>query len=192
MMKTNTALSLLALAAALVMSSWTRTPPRQLRALVGILCGLAALMGLLVLVAVRARREPRHRRAAALTAATGVRREAPVEESGRFPNRMSPNAAVGLILVAIALFSALFSALFVADPRHGRRASMALQASAVAAVLLGFAALIGYGYGVVLLDKPTAFIRFSPCTSAFSHGALRRASTHLVKPVVGETLALVT
>jgi signal transduction histidine kinase/ActR/RegA family two-component response regulator len=108
-----------------------------------------------------------------------------IPESARFPNRMSPNAALGVILLGVAVA-------WVRSPRPWRAA--VAQGLTLAVLALSLFALVGYSYGAVLLYKPTPFIRISPYSAAalvvLACGLLSlRLDVGLMRLVVGRNLA---
>ncbi|MDB4982159.1 MAG: hypothetical protein JWM82_2911 [Myxococcales bacterium] len=81
----------------------------------------------------------------------------PPPGSAAFPNRMSPNAAVALLLLGWAL-------IWMKSPRRTRAAAGQLLTFVV--IGIGLLALIGYLYDASALYEPTHLIRISPYTSA--------------------------
>jgi len=101
-------------------------------------------------------------------------RDAVLPESARFPNRMAPNAGLGLIGVGLALVMA----------RRARVAwVVASQVASGAVLAIGFAALLGYLYDAQILYRPTRFIRMSPFTAVGL--ALVSVGTVLLRREVG-------
>jgi hypothetical protein len=147
-MKTNTAVCLALLGAGLLLRASAPRGARLDRA--GCLC--AALAAALAAVTLGEY---------ALGVDLGVdqllARDVILPESARFPNRMSPNAGLGLVLAGAALAAV-----------RGRRLRwvVAAQVADGAVLVIGLAALLGYLYGAEMLYQPTRFIRMSPFTAA--------------------------
>lgn len=95
------------------------------------------------------------------------------------PNRMSPSAAVGFIVVSLGVLL-----------RHSTRprTNEIAQVFALLAITLSGFALMGYLYSATLLYQPTRFLRISPYT-AVSH-LLLGVSVLLSQPALGLTRAL--
>jgi signal transduction histidine kinase len=142
--KTNTALSLAALGAALLVCL---ERPRNRRLCLA-LTALPAALGLGTL----------------FQYVTGLNlgidellfRDVWTSESARFPNRMSPNAALQFVLLAAATFLVT---------RKDARWVRAGQSLALLVMTLCAFALVGYLYSIVALYQPTPFIRISPYTA---------------------------
>ncbi|MFO0608425.1 MAG: ATP-binding protein [Polyangiales bacterium] len=164
-MKTNTALSLALLGAALLLRASGARGSRRDRA--G--CALAALAA-----AVGAASLAEYALGVDLGIDQLLARDAIVPESARFPNRMSPNAALGLALAGVALAAS-----------RGRRAAWAVAAQVAdgAVLLVGLAALLGYLYGARMLYQPTSYIRMSPFTAGAL--ALLGVGTLALRPGLG-------
>lgn len=80
----------------------------------------------------------------------------PFSENAAHPNRMSPNASVGLICIGLALLSL----------RHDEAVARAGQALALFVLAIGVLAVIGYLYNASFLYQPTSYVRISPYTAA--------------------------
>ncbi len=77
------------------------------------------------------------------------------QETGSYPNRMAPNAALSLGALAIAVVAG-----------RVRRLGALSHLTACLVLGVGMLAMLGYAYGVPMLYRPTSFIRISPFTSA--------------------------
>ncbi len=146
-MKTNTAVCLALVALGLTLRASATRGARLDR--VG--CGLAAAA-----TALAAATLAEYAFAIDLGIDQGLARDVILPESARFPNRMAPNAALGLVGAGLALLLAR---------RPQRSWVVASQAASGAVLVVGFAALLGYLYGATMLYQPTQHIRMSPFTA---------------------------
>ncbi len=159
-MKTNAALCMLVLGAALVLL----TRPGRTRLVGRVLALAAAILGLLTLTQHLTGLDFGIDQLLALD---------PMSLDVRHPNRMSPPAALSFLLLGPALALA-------PGPRRAVLASQLLCATALGVAGL---TLIGYLYEASFLYRPTSFVRFSPYTAT---GVLLLASGTLVlRPEMG-------
>jgi signal transduction histidine kinase/ActR/RegA family two-component response regulator len=111
--------------------------------------------------------------------------DAIIPESARFPNRMSPIAAIGLVAVGAGLAGA---------GTVSRSRALVCHVLALLVLATSLFSLIGYAYGVSVLYQPTPFIRISPYTAAclilLSVGTLSlRTDIGVTRLIVGRDVA---
>jgi PAS domain S-box-containing protein len=141
-MKTNTALSLILLAAGVYLQLEHASRAGKVLAL------SAAAIGTITLLQY------------VLGANVGLdelfAKDVPAAESAEFPNRMSPNAALGIV----------FMGLSIASVRNRARLASIGQGLALSVLAIGLLAVIGYLYGAAFLYRPTVYVRISPYTAS--------------------------
>jgi signal transduction histidine kinase/ActR/RegA family two-component response regulator len=162
--KTNTCVSLVVLAVGYVLLL-TRGGPRR-RAAAAMAMALVGTLGALTLV--------QYLGGVSLGIDELFARDTWSVESGPYPNRMSPSAALCFVLLALCPW--------LITQKSGLATALG-QACAVVAFGVCSIALIGYLYSATLLYRPLPFIRFSPYTAAAD--TLLVAAAFAMRPDIG-------
>lgn len=142
-LKTNASFALCLLSLAVLLQLFRRQP-----VLVALAAGGAAALGALTLL--------QYSTGLSLGIDQLLARDLPNAEGAGFPNRMSPNAAVSIVLMGAATLLL----------RPGtRKCTLWAQALALLVLTISALTLVGYLYNAVFFYQPTRYLRMSPYTA---------------------------